>query len=89
METPFDYFPQLRAVNAIDSGSKHGRGHVYASDGISRRFPRIYRHRASAYAFRRLLFVNLVPALALTSYDASLSPPIFEHSMWWANLMIF
>jgi hypothetical protein len=73
-----DYFLQLRAVDAIDSGRKHGRGHVHAGDGVSRRFPRIYGHWARAYACRRLLLVNLVPALALTSYVASLSHSIFE-----------
>ena len=77
-ETLFDYFRQLRAVNAIDSGSKHGRGYVYASNGISRRFPRIYSHWAPAYAFHRLLLVDLVPAFALTSYDASLSHPFLN-----------
>jgi hypothetical protein len=89
VESLSDYFPQLRAVNVIDSGSKHGRGHVYASDGVSRRFHRIYRHWAPAYAFRRLLLVDLVPAFALTSHDASLSHPIFDPTMWWANHMIF
>ena len=88
MESLFDYLPQLRAVNAIDSGSKHGRGHVYASDGVSRRFPRIYGHWTPAYAFRRLLLVDLVPASAFTSYDASLSHPVFEPTMT-ANHMIF
>ena len=89
VESLSDYFPQLRAVNVIDSGSKHGRGHVYASDGVSRRFHRIYRHWAPAYAFRRLLLVDLVPAVALTSYDASLSRPIFEPNAWRANYIIF
>ena len=83
-----DHFPQLRAVNAIDSGRKHGRGHVFTSDVVGRRFPRIYSHWAPAYAFRRLLLVDLVPAFALTSYAASLSHPIFEPIMWCANHMI-
>jgi hypothetical protein len=89
VESLSDYFHQLRAVNAINSGRKHGRGHVYASDGISRRFPRIYSHWAPAYAFRRLLLVDLVPAFALTSYVASLSRSIFELTMWWANHVNF
>jgi len=70
-----DYLPQPRAVNAIDSSSESGRGHVYASAVIHHRFPRICRHRAPAYTFRRLFLVDLVPAVALTSYDASLSFP--------------
>ena len=73
-----DYFYQLRAINAIDSGSEHGRGHVYASNGIGRRIPRICGHWAPAYTFRRLCLFDLVPVVALTSYDASLSCPIFE-----------
>jgi hypothetical protein len=89
VETISDYFPQPRAVNAIDSGSEHGRGHVYASDGISRHIPRIYGHWAPTYTFRRFFLVDLVPAVALTSYDASLSRPIFEPNLWWANYMIF
>jgi hypothetical protein len=71
VESLSDYFPQLRAVDAIDSGRKHGRGHVYAGDGVSRRFPRIYSHWARAYAFRRLLLVDLVPDLTFTSYVTS------------------
>lgn len=73
-----DYFPQLRADNVIDSGREHGRGHDYASDGIGRHIPRIFGHWAPAYTRRRLFFIDLVPAVALTSYDASLSRPIFE-----------
>jgi len=89
VETISDCFPQPRAVNAIDSGSEHGRGRVYASDGISRHIPCIYRHWAPAYTFRRVFLVDLVPAVALTSYDAPLSRPIFEPSSWRANYMIF
>ena len=76
-----DYLPQPRAVNAIDSGSEPGRGHVYASTVINHRFPRIYKHWAPAYTFRRLFLLDLVPAVTLTSYDASLSRPIFEPNM--------
>ena len=83
MQSLSDYFPQLRAVNANDSGRKYGRGHGYASDGVSRRFPRIYSHWAPAYACSRLLLVDLVPAFALTSYVASLSHPIFDPTMCW------
>ena len=89
METISDYFPQPRAVNAIDSGREHGRGHVYASDGISRHIPRVCGLWAPAYTFRRFFLVDLVPAIALTSYDASLSSSIFEFNVWWANHMVF
>jgi hypothetical protein len=84
-----DYFPQSRAVDVIDSGSEHGRGDVYASDGISRHIPRIRGHWAPAYTFGRLFFVDLVPAVGSASYDASLSHPILEAMAWWANYMIF
>jgi hypothetical protein len=78
VETISDYFPQPRTVDAIDSGSEHGRGRVHASDGIGRHIHRICGHWAPAYTFRRFFLVNLVPAVALTSYDSSLSRPIFE-----------
>ena len=84
-----DYFPQPRADNAVDSGIEHGCSHVYAGSIISHRFSPICRHRASAYTFRRLFLVDLVPASELTSYDASLSRPIFEPNAWLANYMIF
>ena len=85
METISDYFPQPRAVNTIDPGSEHGRGHVHASDVISRRVPRVCGHWTPAYTFRRLFLVDLVPAVALTSYDALLSRPIIEPTISWAN----
>jgi hypothetical protein len=88
VETISDYFPQPCAVDAIDSGSEHGRGCVHASDGISRHIHRICGHWAPAYTFRRFFLVDLVPAVALTSHDASLSCSIFELTMWWANYMI-
>ena len=78
MEAISDYLPQPHAVNAIDSGSERGRGHVYANDGISRRIPRLCGHWAPAYTFRRFFLLDLVPAVALTSYYASLSRPILE-----------
>ena len=80
-----DYFPQPCAVNAINSGREPGCGHVNASDGISHRFHHICRHWAPAYAFRHLFLVDLVPAVALASYDASLSHPIYELNAWWTN----
>jgi hypothetical protein len=43
--------------HAFDSGSERGSGHVHASDGISRRFPRLWRHRAPAYPFHHLFLV--------------------------------
>jgi hypothetical protein len=69
---------QSRAVNAIDSGSEHGRWHVYASVGISRHIHRICGIWAPAYTFRRIFLIDLVPAVALAAHDASLSRPIFE-----------
>jgi hypothetical protein len=83
VETISDYFPQPRAVNAIDSRIEHGRGHVYASDVISRHIPRVCGYWAPAYTFRRFFLVDLVPAVALTFNDASLSCPIFEHTISW------
>jgi hypothetical protein len=59
-------------------GSERGSGHVYASDGISRRFPRLCRHWAPAYTFHHLFLVDLVPVVALPSPDALLSRTIFE-----------
>jgi hypothetical protein len=88
VDTISDYFPQPRADIAIDSGIKLGHGHDYASDGISHHIPRICGHWTPAYTFRRFFLVDLVPAVALTSYDASLSCPIFEPNAWWANYMI-
>src|SRR5690349_12245384 len=81
--------PQSCAVDVIDSGREHGRRHVYASDGISRLIHRICGFWAPAYTLCRLFLIDLVPAVALTSYDASLSRPIFESIAWWANCMIF
>jgi len=75
VEAVSDYFPQPRAVNAIDPGIEHGHGHVSASDVIGRHIPRVCGHWPPAYAFRRFSFVDLVPAVALTSYAASLSFP--------------
>jgi hypothetical protein len=75
VETISDYFPQAPAINVIGPGSEHGRGHVYSSDVIGRRIPRVCGHWAPAYTFRRFLLVDLVSAVALTSYDASLSFP--------------
>jgi hypothetical protein len=89
VETISDYFPQPHAVNAIDSGSEHGRGHVCANDGISRHISRICGRWAPAYTFHRFLLVELDPAVAHTSYGASLSRPIFEPNVWWADYMIF
>ena len=41
----------------------------------------VYAGTGHQLAFRRFLLVDLVPAVALTSYDASLARPIFEPSI--------
>jgi hypothetical protein len=89
VETISDYFPQPHAVNAIDSGSEHGRGHVYASDTISRHIPHICGRWAPAYTFRHFFLVELDPAVAHTSYGASLSRPILGPNALWADYTIF
>jgi len=73
-----DYFSQPCAVNAIDSGGERGSGHVYASDGISRRFQRLYRHWARAYTFHHLFLIDLVLVVVLSSPIFSLSCAIFD-----------
>ena len=56
----------------IDPRSQHGSGHVYASDGISRRLHHIHKHWAPAYACHRLFLIDLVPTSALAAHDATL-----------------
>jgi hypothetical protein len=68
-----DYFPQPRAVNAIDSGSEHDRDHVYASATISQRFSHtVYAgigHQLTP--FESVVF-SLAPTVYATSPNASL-----------------
>jgi hypothetical protein len=76
-------------VNAINSGSEHGRGHVYSNDNINRHIRLICGHWAPAYTFRRFFLVDLVPTVAHSYFVPSLSRPIFEPNAWRANYMIF
>jgi ABC-type multidrug transport system fused ATPase/permease subunit len=64
-------FVQLRTDDVVDSCSEYGSCYVSSCAGISRRIHRICSHWAPAVSCCHLLLIDLVPAPAIASHDAT------------------